>query len=281
MKYLKIILLISIILGGGCTKSSPPGRVTEETAGTDIQKESSTPTDSLPIQEESIPSGVKRLIDAYPDLVLEYRDNLVIINGEQITYDDGVKKSFIQRLDDCDIEDMFAIDYDSSHKVDPGYLSDPGRGRCEKLFKAIYGHNAKEVAQNLVTVKWFGQEIPFTRVNGANQKLQAVADELAHRTELKKYFSHSSSFYWRKVRGSNRQSAHSYGIAIDINVDNSDYWRWSNPKKNELDKIEYKNRIPHEIVEVFEKYGFIWGGNWYHFDTMHFEYRPELLVSKD
>jgi len=22
---------------------------------------------------------------------------------------------------------------------------------------------------------------------------------------------------------------------------------------------------------------FIWGGRWYHFDTMHFEYRPELL----
>ncbi|MFY4861157.1 M15 family metallopeptidase, partial [Aliarcobacter butzleri] len=40
----------------------------------------------------------------------------------------------------------------------------------------------------------------------------------------------------------------------------------------------YKNKIPLEIVEIFEKYGFIWGGRWYHFDTMHFEYRPELLV---
>ncbi|MDD5211432.1 MAG: M15 family metallopeptidase, partial [Sulfuricurvum sp.] len=26
------------------------------------------------------------------------------------------------------------------------------------------------------------------------------------------------------------------------------------------------------------KYGFIWGGRWYHYDTMHFEYRPELLA---
>ena len=31
------------------------------------------------------------------------------------------------------------------------------------------------------------------------------------------------------------------------------------------------------IVKVFEKYGFIWGGRWYHYDTMHFEYRPEFL----
>jgi hypothetical protein len=30
-------------------------------------------------------------------------------------------------------------------------------------------------------------------------------------------------------------------------------------------------------VRVFEKHGFIWGGAWYHYDTMHFEYRPELL----
>ncbi len=32
-----------------------------------------------------------------------------------------------------------------------------------------------------------------------------------------------------------------------------------------------------EIVKELEKYGFIWGGRWYHYDTMHFEYRPELL----
>jgi hypothetical protein len=35
--------------------------------------------------------------------------------------------------------------------------------------------------------------------------------------------------------------------------------------------------MPYEIVDIFEKQGFIWGGKWYHFDTMHFEYRPELL----
>jgi len=32
-----------------------------------------------------------------------------------------------------------------------------------------------------------------------------------------------------------------------------------------------------EIVEIFERHGFIWGGKWYHYDTMHFEYRPEML----
>ena len=32
------------------------------------------------------------------------------------------------------------------------------------------------------------------------------------------------------------------------------------------------------IVDVFERHGFIWGGRWFHYDTMHFEYRPELLA---
>ena len=30
-------------------------------------------------------------------------------------------------------------------------------------------------------------------------------------------------------------------------------------------------------VRVFEKHWFIRGGRWHHYDTMHFEYRPELL----
>jgi hypothetical protein len=60
---------------------------------------------------------------------------------------------------------------------------------------------------------------------------------------------------------------------VDIAVDFSNYWLWE--KKG---APEYKNSIPYEIVAIFEKHGFIWGGKWYHFDTMHFEYRPELLI---
>ena len=76
-------------------------------------------------------------------------------------------------------------------------------------------------------------------------------------------------------------SAHSYGIAIDICVGFSDYWLWDNPEKSETDSILYRNRIPAEIVHVFEKHGFISGARWYHYDTMHFEFRPDLLLYAD
>jgi D-alanyl-D-alanine carboxypeptidase len=67
---------------------------------------------------------------------------------------------------------------------------------------------------------------------------------------------------------------HGWGAAIDINPALSDYWLWHQAAG---DVPIYVNRIPPDIVAVFERHGFIWGGRWVHFDTMHFEYRPELL----
>lgn len=224
-----------------------------------------------------VPANAQKLIDAYPDMQLTYSDNAIVFpDGTRIVYDDGKEKDFVTKLDNSDIEDMFSMTYDTS--VDePAYLNDCGRSRCEALFKKMYGNSAAEVQKNLVKIEWFGQQLPITKVNGVSEKLKAVYEELKQKPELKKYLLQASSFYWRQVRGANRLSAHSYGIAFDINVSNSNYWLWSNKGKSETDHIKYANRIPMEIVKVFEKHGFIWGGRWYHYDTMHFEYRPEFL----
>jgi hypothetical protein len=72
------------------------------------------------------------------------------------------------------------------------------------------------------------------------------------------------------VKDTGQRSMHALGAAIDINTRYADYWLLSGRKR-------YRNRIPWRIVAVFERHGFIWGGKWSHFDTMHFEYRPELL----
>ena len=226
---------------------------------------------------DTIPLGAQKLISSYPALNLRYADNQIIFpDGEGIIYDDGRQKTFIEQLDDCDIEDMFAMQYDTV-STPPKYLNDCGRGRCEALYKKMYGNSAAAVQKNLVKVSWFGQQIPMTKVNGVADTLKVIEKELSGKPHLAKYFAQSSSFYWRQVRGAKRQSAHSYGIAIDINVANSTYWLWANKGKSETDQITYSNKIPMEIVKVFEKHGFIWGGRWYHYDTMHFEYRPELL----
>ena len=43
--------------------------------------------------------------------------------------------------------------------------------------------------------------------------------------------------------------------------------------------IPYRNQMPLALVTIFERHGWIWCGRWYHSDTMHFEYRPELTGS--
>ena len=228
---------------------------------------------------EKMPLGVRALMDAYPDFIKDFDGkNVVFADGTKMVYDDGRKKSFAVMLDDSDLEDMFYVAYEMPRDKAPDYQADAGRSRNDALFKKMYGSSSAAVQRTLTTVDWLGQKVKMTNVNGAADSLRKVAAELAARPELKKYLKSSGTFYWRPVRGAKRMSAHSYGIAFDIGVDYSDYWLWKNGNKaDENAKVKYANRIPHEICEIFEKHGFIWGGAWYHFDTMHFEFRPEIL----
>lgn len=225
----------------------------------------------------NIPVGAAALIKAYPEQKLTYRDNKIWFpDGTGIVYDDGKKKDFAQQLDDSDIEDMFAMPYEHNDK--PNFQADGGRSRSEALYKKMYGSTKEAVAKRLVKVDWFGQKLNMTTVNGVDKITKELAAEIAKHPELKKYMANSSSWNWREVRGAKRLSAHSYGMTIDVNTKFSDYWQWAGGTNNEYAKVGYKNRIPRELVEIFERHGFIWGGYWYHYDTMHFEYRPELLI---
>ena len=226
---------------------------------------------------DNIPLGAKSLIAAYPDFLVDYKDGyLLLSDSSKIVYDDEQNKSFEEKMDNADPEDMFSFKYDIK-AAKPEYLQDAGRSRCERLFKFMYGSNEAEVRSNLVKVDWFGGSVIFTQVNGAADSLRSVAREIKTHSELKPYLQSSGTFYWRKVRGANRLSAHSYGIAIDIGVSFSDYWLWKNKGKKETDSLQYANRMPQALIDIFERHGFIWGGRWYHYDTMHFEYRPEIL----
>lgn len=246
------------------------GPDTQQAKVGDVSTDDSTASDG-------IPPGAKILLEVYPDCIKAYKDGyLVMANGERILYDDGRKKSFVQLLDEADPEDMFAFTYDVNAEK-PGYRQDAGRSRCDKLFMAMYGHSAAEVNSRLVKVQWIGETVRFTNVNGAADSLRAVARELASHPEYKQYLKSSGSFVWRTVRGAKRMSAHSFGMTIDVGVPVSNYWQWDSKTQSETVDIKYNNRFPLGLVKIFEKHGFIWGGRWYHYDTMHFEFRPEIL----
>ena len=84
------------------------------------------------------------------------------------------------------------------------------------------------------------------------------------------------SFNWRMIAGTKRLGAHSFGIAVDFNRVLGGYWRGSGAAEGKVG--DYVNLYPEALVRQMERFGFIWGGKWHHFDAMHFEYRPELKL---
>lgn len=254
-----------------------PGRRSGEAAG---DRSGEAAGDRSGESSASEPLYVRALLSAYPETLRGYkRGRLYFRGGGSICCDDGRGKSPQERLDEADVEDMFHEVYRRGDLFVPAYGEDPGRVRCDAFFRKMYGASKKQVRRHLVKVEWFGQSIPFTTVNHAADSLKAVqADILANAPHRVDYFRQSSSFYWRPVRGARRMSAHSYGIAIDLCTEYAHFWQWSHPDKGESDELTYENALPEDIVKIFEKHGFISGTKWYHYDTMHFEFRPELLL---
>jgi hypothetical protein len=235
---------------------------------------------------DSIKQDLDRLVAAYPDTVAGHDNTfLTLRNGTRFRISDGrADKTFTELLESPDIDDMFYVRYPaivepSAAPKQPGTNSDPGRVRFAPLFAAMYGDCRKnEVAKNLRAVKWLpkhnGGSVKVTTVNGVADALERVSralDELPD--DLASYLVPAAGTYnCRNVAGSRAPSMHAYGAAIDIGTRYADYWRWSPGEQP-----RWRNRIPVAIVRIFEQHGFIWGGAWYHYDTMHFEYRPELL----
>ncbi|GAB5376318.1 MAG: hypothetical protein AcusKO_27800 [Acuticoccus sp.] len=223
------------------------------------------------------------LLAAYPGAFRFEGNTIVFPSGARIVWDDGRRKSPAALLADADVQDMFAYPYRPARHGEerPKVNHDPGRVRDDAFFKELYGGSAGAVRQNLATVAWVprlgGGQVAVTTRFGVDRKIAAISADLERLPpRFHKYLRPTAgTFNWRPIAGTNRLSVHSYGAAIDINTHFANYWRWD--KQPESGALLYRNEIPIEIVEVFERHCFIWGGRWYHYDTMHFEYRPELL----
>lgn len=230
--------------------------------------------------------GLNCLAHAYQGQIISHNDHpshpperyMVLSNQTKILWDDHTPKTFEEKLANPDLEDTLSIPY----PLNDNYLpllenQDPGRIRSQSLLKAVYGATPEQVRSNLTTIKWApnGKNIRFNIKLGAAKALEQVGKHLATVPGTKRFTQKlNGTFKWRMIKDTNRLSAHSFGIAVDIDTRNGDYWKWAPPSLNPL---RYKNRIPMSVVAAFEKYNFIWGGKWYHYDTMHFEYRPELI----
>jgi hypothetical protein len=83
---------------------------------------------------------------------------------------------------------------------------------------------------------------------------EVVARGLADKIHPGEY---AGCYYPRFIAGTTKLSNHSFGLALDLNVPGN-----QRGTVGEMDR---------SVVQIFESWGFTWGGHWRYTDPMHFE----------
>ena len=224
-------------------------------------------------------------------LVRAYPEQLARFDTEHVYWHDGssmpiVDAQFTSEDQSVSLVQQMSEAYPFGERYVFGehQTNDSGRVRSMPFLQKMYGATKEEVEQNLVPIQWMpksrNRRILVTKVNGVDRQLAKVSRDIERLPRALREFCTKvcGTFNWRTIAGSDQLSAHAFGIAIDINVASSSYWQWDIEKHGAMNFV---NRFPQEVVEIFERHGFIWGGKWKHYDSMHFEYRPELLIAAD
>lgn len=147
--------------------------------------------------------------------------------------------------------------------------------------------SAAEAAKNMKTITvpvWkmtasggrYASSMQLTINKKLARNVQEIFKEI-YALELKFPIKVLKGFMYRKVGGvalskSRIMSIHSFGAAIDINPGDydNDYYLG---KGNDLRDKSNPYCIPDEVIAIFEKHGWFWGGNFeICADTMHFQY---------
>jgi hypothetical protein len=150
-------------------------------------------------------------------------------------------------------------------------------------------HNQNESDQRVKSIRFLGK--PVTVHYLILEILSLVEEEITEEgkadPQVQIWINNVSSlegWMWRNIADTQSRSFHSYGLAVDIIPKSfggkETYWLWAARNRQDWWNISYNNRYhpPEAVIKAFEKYGFVWGGKWLYFDTMHFEYRPEVLI---
>jgi hypothetical protein len=236
--------------------------------------------------EISMKQDILCLMLAYPDYIKQIEKAegekvyLVLKSGIRLIYDDKKQKNMETKMANPDLQDMLEQSYPltiTGTLMEKDY--DPGRVRMYGLLREVYGSSQQQIEKQLGNVTVGGRNFQFSKSNGAGVALKSAMKELISLTQRSNKaaaaaFPSSGTFNYRVISGTNRLSPHAFGIAIDLARDSRDYWKWATREQGQKRLQSY----PKEIVEIFERNNFVWGGKWGHFDILHFEYRPEIIM---
>lgn len=219
------------------------------------------------------------LVAAYPEVVAVDADWVLFADGRRVARGTVRDVTPAARLDGATVEEMFFYPYPLAFDLAARRVAwfDPGRLRSDAFFKTLYGGSEAAVRRALVSVRGpDGARFFVTERANVACQLAAVFQTLGGRDWGAAFRSVGGSFNWRVISGTDRLSSHSFGAALDLNSTLGGYWKWDGAAPGQVG--DYAAPFPAALVQTFERFGFIWGGKWHHFDGMHFEYRPDLIL---
>ncbi len=88
-------------------------------------------------------------------------------------------------------------------------------------------------------------------------QLRAALNEVVTRGLSKSIYHYDGCYVPRFIAGSHSLSFHTFGTAIDLNA--ADNYRG------------IAGKMDRQVVAIFKRWGFAWGGDWHYTDPMHFE----------
>lgn len=123
---------------------------------------------------------------------------------------------------------------------------------------------------------WNGTEVASKKMI-VNEKLASTIKSIFYELADKKYpiefdddYGYEVEGYEYRPTGSGRLSDHAYGGAIDINARHNPL---TGPKDALVDNDGSPYVVTDEVVQIFAKHGFYWGGDWNSSnDAMHFTF---------
>ena len=255
---------------------------------------------------------MRSIASAYPDRIeqVEFRNNdlAILLKGVWYYYAEGklLPEELVENAADYRRQPFYHYDKDLPPWSEPSpemiarYInwtanrSSITTFRSNHLYDSIWRISSRAEAEaNMTKSLFLGKTLTVHK--DIIDKLALVEKDIIAAAKTKSAIqrwinsiSKLESYNWRNIAESQNRSNHSYGLAVDIIPKSwggkETYWLWTTQnKKPEWWNIPYSQRYhqPEEVIKLFEKHGFIWGGKWPEYDTMHFEYRPEILIYND
>jgi hypothetical protein len=235
------------------------------------------------------------IVDNFGDYIdkVEERsgDIAFFINGEWIYYRGG-KMIAEKNLKNADRYDSIFYRYKKGIQTELLPYTDYKALISNDFLNQLFGNTEAKIRKNCRNLTFLRRKTFVNKI--CYKPLQKIQEELFETAKTNKtvrdYIDNikiAYSFQRKKVIYASNYSYHTYGMAIDLEPKSFDnkqvYWKWSRVFNKQWYKIPFSERCnpPQEVIDIFEKNGFIWGGKWLHFDTIHFEYRPVILELND